>query len=107
VSAVEDYRGAHEYVTNGTHWVQKPLADAAIAELEAERDRALDLAEQAQTQATRAANVADTYKMQLEQCVWMLHTAAQEYMTGSRAVISWIDYIHELGARWTTLKEET
>jgi len=35
VSDVEEYRGSREYVTGGTHWVQKALADRTIAGLEA------------------------------------------------------------------------
>ena len=59
-------------------------ADDAIAALEAENEK---------------------LKAQLDQCVWMLHTAAQEYMTGSRAVISWTDYIRQLESRWTAREE--
>ncbi len=44
-------------------------------------------------------------RTQMDQCVWMLHTAAQEYMTGSRAVISWTDYIRDLESRWATREE--
>ena len=44
-------------------------------------------------------------RTQMDQCVWMLHTAAQEYMTGSRAVISWTDYIRDLESRWTAREE--
>jgi len=86
------------------HFPCPPLSETpwmdALLELAEKLDGALALnAECWRKRESADARVAEL-KRQMDQCVWMLHKAAQEYMTGSRAVISWTDYIRDLESRW-------
>jgi hypothetical protein len=78
----------------------KQRAEQAETELEHANElciRDLDVTEK---RAEQAEAELTALKKQMDQCIWMIHTGAQEYMTGSRAVMSWTDYIRELESRW-------
>ena len=54
-----------EAENSALRWQERAPGTPTYDELEAQRDRALNLAEQAQSQAVRAADVADTLKAEL------------------------------------------